>query len=411
MSIIVQKFGGTSVGSVERIKKVAQLVEREQALGNQVVVVVSAMSGDTNKLLDFCEQISTSRQKEILAEYDVVATSGEQVTAGLLAMALIEIGVKARSLLAWQVKIFCDDSYSSARITDIEAKNIEAILAEGGVPVIAGFQGVTKDERFVTLGRGGSDTSAVALAAKLGAKRCDIYTDVDGIYTADPRLVKDAQRIDQICYEEMLELSSLGAKVMHTRSIEMAMKSNVIVRVLSSFAQGNGTIICQENNEMETRLITGVAHSLGEVCITLKNVPDNVDLAEIFGLLSRANVNIDMIIQIKTPQLNSKDISFSISTKDLQYTIDTLNGSGALLKFEDIFSKEKLAKISVVGVAMKYHAGVAAEMFKIIEDLGVKIYAVTTSEIKISVLIDEEECSKVANALHAAFALDDVSNV
>ena len=407
MSIIVQKFGGTSVASVERIKKVAQLVKREQSLGHQVVVVVSAMSGETNKLLDFCEQISTSRDKSVLAEYDVVAASGEQVTSGLLAIALIEAGVKARSLLAWQVKIHCDDIYSSARIADIESGNIEAILAADEVPVIAGFQGITKDDRFVTLGRGGSDTSAVALAAKLGAKRCDIYTDVDGIYTADPRLVKDAQRIEKICYEEMLELSSLGAKVMHTRSIEMAMKSNVIIRVLSSFDEGNGTIICMENDEMEKRLITGVAHSLGEVCITLKDVPDSVDLAEIFGLLSRANINIDMIIQIKTPQLNSKDVSFSINAKDLKYTIETLNAARDALKFKDIFSKEKLAKISVVGVAMKYHAGVAAEMFKIIEDLGVKIYAVTTSEIKISVLIEEVDCAKIANALHGEFALDD----
>jgi aspartate kinase len=409
MSLIVQKFGGTSVGSIERIKNVAKIIQQEKLLGNQVVVVVSAMSGETNKLIDFCEQISIKRDKDILAEYDVVATSGEQVTSGLVAMALRELGVKARSVLAWQAKIICDNNYTAARIVDIETQAIEGILSDDGVPVVAGFQGIDQDNRYVTLGRGGSDTSAVALAAKLEADRCDIYTDVDGIYTADPRLVKNAQRINKISYEEMLELSSLGAKVMHTRSIEMAMKSNVKVRVLSSFEKGGGTIICKESDEMEQRLITGVAHSMGEVCITLKNMPEEVDLALIFGLLSGKNINIDMIIQIKTPQHNSKDVSFSINKKDLLYTLETLESSRQDIKYQDIFSKENLAKVSIVGVAMKYHAGVAAEMFKIIEDLGIKIYAVTTSEIKISVLLDENDCDKVANALHEAFALDEES--
>ena len=409
MNLIVQKFGGTSVGSVERIKNVAKIIQQEKSLGNQVVVVVSAMSGETNKLIDFCEQISTRRDKEILAECDVVATSGEQVTSGLVAMALIELGIKARSMLAWQVKIACDNNYTAARIIDIETRSIEDVLSSDGVPVIAGFQGIDEDNRYVTLGRGGSDTSAVALAAKLGATRCDIYTDVDGIYTADPRLVKEAHRMNKISYEEMLELSSLGAKVMHTRSIEMAMKSDVTVRVLSSFEKGQGTVICKESDEMEKRLITGVAHSMGEVCITLKNMPEDMDLGLIFGLLSKANVNIDMIIQIKTPQFYSKDVSFSISKKDLKFTLQTLESARLDIKYKDIFSKENLAKVSIVGVAMKYHAGVAAEMFKIIEDLGVKIYAVTTSEIKISVLLDEGDCSKVANALHKSFALDEES--
>lgn len=407
MNIIVQKFGGTSVGSIERIKNVAQIIKKEKELGNFPVVVVSAMSGETNRLLDLCEQLSSARDKEVLAEYDAVAASGEQVTAGLVSVALFEAGVKARSMLAWQIKILCDDNFTSSRIMEIETDNIKQILATDGVPIIAGFQGVTKDNRFVTLGRGGSDTSAVALAAKLKASRCDIYTDVDGIYTADPRIVNKARKLEQISYEEMLELSSLGAKVMHTRSIEMAMKSDITVRVLSSFTAGEGTIISKENLNMENRLITGVAHSMGEVCITLKEVPEEVDLASIFSLLSAANINIDMIIQIKTPLLSSKDISFSISKKDLKFTLETLEKAKGNIKFKTIFSKENLAKVSIVGVAMKYHAGVAAEMFKIIEDQGVKIYAVTTSEIKISVLIDEEHCRRIANILHDAFSLAD----
>lgn len=409
MSLIVQKFGGTSVGSIERIKNVAKIIQQEKLRGNQVVVVVSAMSGETNKLIDFCEQISLKREKSVLAEYDVVATSGEQVTAGLVSMALTELDIKSRSILAWQAKITCDNNYTAARIIDIETQNIEKILSEGGVPVVAGFQGIDPDNRYVTLGRGGSDTSAVALAAKLEADRCDIYTDVDGIYTADPRLVQEARRISNISYEEMLELSSLGAKVMHTRSIEMAMKSNVIVRVLSSLEQGEGTLICKENDEMEKRLITGIAHSMGEVCITLKNMPESIELGLIFGLLSKANINIDMIIQIKTPKHNAKDVSFSINKNDLRYTLESLDLARLDIQYQDIFFKEKLAKVSVVGVAMKYHAGVAAEMFKVIEDLGVNIYAVTTSEIKISILVDEEDCSKVANTLHKSFALDEES--
>jgi aspartate kinase len=406
MNIIVQKFGGTSVGNLEKIKNVAQIIKKEIDLGNIVVVVVSAMSGETNKLLELCEGISLKRDDGIKAEYDVVAASGEQVTAGLVAMALLELGIKARSYLGWQAGILCDENYTSSRITDINIDKIQKAIEQKIIPVIAGFQGITKDGRYVTLGRGGSDTSAVAIAARLKALRCDIYTDVDGIYTADPRLVTNAKRLDHISYDEMLELSSLGAKVMHTRSIEMALKKDVTVRVLSSFTQGNGTIISKEIIEMEKRLITGIAHTFDEVCITLKNVSEQIELSKIFGLLSKENINVDMIIQIKTPAIDKKDISFSITKKDLDFAIKILNEHKKFINFEDFFYQSGLAKISVVGVGMKYHSGVAADMFKTIEEMGTNIYAVTTSEIKISVLIKEEECKIVAQKLHSTFSLD-----
>jgi aspartate kinase len=419
MARIVMKFGGTSMAGIERIRSVAQRVKREVDAGNQVAVVVSAMAGETDRLVGFCREASPLYDP---AEYDVVVAAGEQITSGLLAIALQAIGVPARSWLGWQLPIATSDAHSRARIGDIDTVALGASLAAGHVAVIPGFQGVTADGRVTTLGRGGSDTSAVAVAAAMKAERCDIYTDVDGVYTTDPRIVPRARKLTRVTYEEMLELASVGAKVLQTRSVGLAMKEKVRVQVLSSFTGEDapmadtlpGTMIVGEDeigeeSDVERQLITGIAHDKNEAKITLVAVPDRPGaVGSIFAPLAAAGINVDMIVQNVAHATGSApastDVTFTVPAADLPRSLEVLNG--AEIGFEKLVHDTRVAKISVVGVGMRSHAGVAATMFETLGARGINIQAITTSEIKVSVLIEEDYTELAVRVLHTAYGLD-----
>jgi len=409
MALIVTKFGGTSVADVDRLNIVADKVAREVEQGNQVVVVVSAMSGVTNQLVGYCDAMSDSYDTR---EYDSVVSSGEQITAGLMAMALQKRGIEARSWLGWQVAIKTDDTHGKARILDIDTDKLKERLEQGHVAVVPGFQGITEANRISTLGRGGSDTTAVALAAALGADRCDIYTDVDGVYTTDPRIAKDARKINKISFEEMIEMASLGAKVLQTRSVEVAMKHSVNLQVLSSFEDhiGSdlpGTLVVQEDETMEKKPVSGVAYARNEAKITLLRVPDTPGVAaNIFGPLADAGINLDMIVQNVAADGQATDITFTTNKDDLSKAVDALGNLDALNGIE-ILSSSNMAKVSVVGVGMISNHGVASTMFKTLADKGINIYVISTSEIKISVLIEEEYVELAVRALHTAYGLEE----
>jgi aspartate kinase len=396
MARIVQKFGGTSVGSAERILAVARRVKAEVDAGHQVAVVVSAMSGVTNDLVGLTQKISPLHDAR---EYDVVVASGEQVTSGL--------GVSARSWLGWQVPIRTDAVHGRARIEGIDTTELERRLAEGQVPVIAGFQGVGDDNRITTLGRGGSDTSAVALAAALKADRCDIFTDVDGVYTCDPRIVAKARKLDKITHEEMLEMASLGAKVLQTRSVEMAMNHGVRVQVLSSFIDAPGTLVVDESEIMEQAIVSGIAYSRDEAKITLIGVQDRPGMAAaIFGPLADASINVDMIVQNVSEDGKTTGLTFTVTKADLNRAVDLLSGQKDQLGFSRLVPDSNVVKISVIGVAMRSHAGVAQRMFQTLAAKGINIQVISTSEIKISVLIEEAYTELALRALHTAYGLD-----
>jgi aspartate kinase len=417
MARIVMKFGGTSMAGTERIRAVAARVKREVAAGNQVAVVVSAMAGETDRLVGFCREASPLYDPR---EYDVVVSAGEQITSGLLAIALQAAGVPARSWLGWQLPIDTSDAFAKARIGTVGTEALAASMAAGEVAVIPGFQGV-HEGRVTTLGRGGSDTSAVAVAAALGADRCDIYTDVDGVYTTDPRIVPRARKLAKVTYEEMLELASVGAKVLQTRSVGLAMKEGVRVQVLSSFTGEDapmadtlpGTMIVSEEevDDVERQLITGIAHDKNEAKITLTAVPDRPgSVAAIFAPLATANINVDMIIQNiahrSSASPSATDVTFTVPAADLARSIDVLNGAQGAIGFGDLVHDTRVAKVSVVGVGMKSHAGVASTMFQTLGARGINIQAISTSEIKVSVLIDEDETELAVRVLHTAYGLD-----
>jgi aspartate kinase len=403
MARIVQKFGGTSVADVERIKSVARRVKREADAGHEVAVVVSAMAGVTNQLVAWTNSFGGLPDQR---EYDTVVASGEQVTAGLTALALRELGVKARSFLGWQVPIETDDAHGKARIAAIPTAALDAAMAAGEVPVIAGFQGVASGSRVATLGRGGSDTSAVALAAALKAERCDIFTDVDGVYTTDPRIVAKAKKLDKITYEEMLEMASLGAKVLQTRSVELAMNHRVRVQVLSSFTDAPGTMVVNEDEIVEQQVVSGIAYSRDEAKVTLVKVPDRPGVAAaIFGPLAESAINVDMIVQ-NIAEDGTTDLTFTVTKADLARTVKTLEERRKQLNFKELKPDPNVVKISVIGVGMRSHAGVAQMMFQTLAGKGINIQVISTSEIKVSVLVAEEYTELALRALHTAYGLD-----
>lgn len=404
MARIVQKFGGTSVANVERIKAVAQRVKAEVDAGNEVAVILSAMSGETNKLVDFVTSVSKLYDAR---EYDAIVATGEQVTVGLLSLALQDIGIPARSWLGWQIPIHTDGVHGKARIQRIETEEMEKRLGRGEVCVVAGFQGIGPDNRITTLGRGGSDTSAVAIAAALKADRCDIYTDVDGVYTTDPRITPKARKLDKITYEEMLEMASVGAKVLQTRSVELAMKHGVRVQVLSSYSDEPGTLVVDEDEIVEQELVSGIAYSRDEAKITLVAVPDQPGIAaSIFGPLADNGINVDMIVQNISHEDHSTDLTFTLPIADLERAVATLESKREDLQFSDIRADKNVTKLSVIGVGMRSHAGVAQKMFTTLAEKGINIQVISTSEIKVSVLIAEEYTELAVRALHTAYGLD-----
>lgn len=404
MARIVQKFGGTSVADMERIKAVALRVKEEWDAGHELAVVVSAMAGVTNQLVEYTRQASPLHDAR---EYDVVVSAGEQITSGLLAIALQELGIPARSWLGWQLPVHTNSSHGKARIEGIDTDRVIERFAERQVAVVPGFQGLAPDGRVSTLGRGGSDTSAVALAAALNADRCDIYTDVDGVYTSDPRIVTKARRLDRITYEEMLEMASVGAKVLQTRSVELAMKHKVRLQVLSSFTGGPGTLVCDEDEIVEQALVSGIAHSRDEAKITLVKVKDQPGVAaRIFGPLAEASVNVDMIVQNVSETGDATDMTFTVQNSDLDRAVSVLEANRDTLKYQSLVPDRNVAKISVVGVGMRSHAGVAQMMFQALGDKGINIQVISTSEIKVSVLIAEEYTELAMRTLHSAYGLD-----
>jgi aspartate kinase len=404
MARIVMKFGGTSVGDIDRIKNVARRVKAEFEAGNEIAVVVSAMSGVTNQLVAWVTQMAPLYDAR---EYDTVVATGEQVTIGLLSLGLQELGLKARSYCGWQLPVRTDDTHGKARIETIETESLIAGMKAGEIAVVAGFQGVSALGRIATLGRGGSDTSAVALAAALKADRCDIYTDVDGIYTTDPRIVTKAKKLDKITYEEMLELASVGAKVLQTRSVEMAMKHRVRVQVLSSFETTPGTLVCDEDEIVEQALVSGIAYSRDEAKITLIKVADRPGVAaNIFGPLADSAINVDMIVQNVSDDGKYTDLTFTVGKADLDRTVKLLQDNKGQLGFERIAADPNVVKVSVIGVGMRSHAGVALKMFSTLAEKGINIQVISTSEIKVSVLIAEEYTELALRALHTAYGLD-----
>ena len=404
MARIVQKFGGTSVAGIERIRNVARRVAREAEAGAEVAVVVSAMAGETSRLADWATE--TSRMHDA-REYDAVVASGEQVTAGLLALALQDLGVDARSWLGWQVPVRTDGVHGKARILGIETDTLLERLGRGQTPVVAGFQGLGPDNRITTLGRGGSDTSAVALAAALGAERCDIYTDVDGVYTANPRIVAGARKLDRITYEEMLEMASQGAKVLETRSVAMAMRYGVRLRVLSSFADGPGTLVVDEDEIVEQRTVSGIAYSPDEAKITLRAVRDRPGVAgAIFGSLADAAINVDMIVQNVSEDGETTDLTFTVGRADLDRAVAVLDRLEPEIGFAAAIADADVVKVSVVGVGMRSAPGVAKTMFQTLAARGINIQVISTSEIKVSVLIAAEYTELAVRALHDAYGLD-----
>jgi len=404
MARIVMKFGGTSVADLDRIRNVAGRVKREVAAGNEVAVVVSAMSGVTNQLVKWCQELSVLHDAR---EYDTVVATGEQVTIGLLAIALQAIGVDARSWQGWQVPILTDAAHGKARVESIEGAALIARMQAGEVPVVAGFQGLEPvGRRITTLGRGGSDLSAVALAAAVKADRCDIYTDVDGIYTTDPRIVPRARKLARISYEEMLELASVGAKVLQTRSVELAMKQRVRVQVLSSFEDKPGSLVVDEDEIVEQPIVSGIAYSRDDAKVTLRRVPDRPGIAAgVFGTLAKANVNVDMIVQNLGAD-GTTDMTFTVGKADLARAEAELARQQGTIGFDAILADPDVAKISVVGVGMRSHAGVANTMFRTLAEKGINIQVISTSEIKVSVLIGAEYTELAVRALHSAYGLD-----
>ena len=417
---IVMKFGGTSMAGTERIRRVANIVRKQAANGNEVAVVVSAMAGETDRLVNFCREANALYDP---AEYDVVVASGEQVTSGLLALTLQSLGCKARSWLGWQIPVRTIEAHAKARIESIEAPEMVASMEAGEIAVVPGFQGISDDGRVTTLGRGGSDTSAVAVAAAVKADRCDIYTDVDGVYTTDPRIVAKARKLKAVTYEEMLELASVGAKVLQTRSVGLAMKEGVRIQVLSSFVGDDavaadelpGTLIVSdeemdelvEKGLMERQLVTGIAHDKNEAKVILTRVPDKPGaVAHIFEPLAEASINVDMIIQNVGRDKGETDVTFTVPQADLARAQALLEDRRGEIGFNRIITDSKIAKISVVGVGMKSHAGVASTMFRALSDRGINIQAISTSEIKVSVMIDEDETELAVRVLHTAYGLD-----
>ncbi|MBM3618155.1 MAG: aspartate kinase [Alphaproteobacteria bacterium] len=407
MAIIVQKFGGTSVADTARIQNVALRVKREVDAGHQVAVIVSAMSGITDKLVGYVRDVSDLTTPQQWADYDMVVSAGEQVTSGLLALALADIDIPAQSFAGWMLPMHTDNAYGKARIEEIGTESLHHCFSQGKVAVIAGFQGVSQDGRPSTLGRGGSDTSAVAIAAALGADRCDIYTDVDGVYTADPRIVHKARKLARISYEEMLELASQGSKVLQTRSVAMAMNHGVEVQVLSSFNDQPGTLLVDEEELVEKHKVTGIAYSRDEARITLTEVPNIPGVsAAIFGPLADGNINVDMIVQNVTEGGERTDITFTVPRADLPRALSALKAISSSIEYNTIHSDASVAKVSVIGVGMRSHAGVAQTMFKSLADKGINIIVISTSEIKVSVLIEEAYAELAVRTLHTAYGLD-----
>ena len=415
MARLVMKFGGTSVADLDRIGNVARHVAREVQAGHEVAVVVSAMAGETDKLVNLCRSASLLHDAR---EYDTVVSSGEQVSAGLLAIVLQGLGVNARSWLGWQIAVSTDSAHGAARITDIRSATLLQRLAQGQVAIIAGFQGLAPDNRVATLGRGGSDTSAVAVAAAIGAERCDIYTDVDGVYTTDPRIVPQAQRLEKVAFEEMLEMASLGSKVLQVRSVELAMVHGVRTFVRSSFDEpdaphagaGNqpvGTLICDEDEIVEKQLVTGIAYSKDEAKITLRRVEDKPGVAAaIFGPLADAGINVDMIVQNISEDGRATDITFTVTTADFERAMALIDELKSDVAMETASGSSDVAKVSVIGIGMRSHAGVAAQAFQALASRGINIQLITTSEIKISVLIDAAYTELAVRTLHSIYELD-----
>ena len=403
MALIVQKFGGTSVGTVERINHVAELVMKTKNEGHDVVVVVSAMSGETNRLVSLAREVNPDHSAR---ELDVLLATGEQVSIALVAMALEKRGCPARSYTGGQVRILTDNAYNKARIVDIDSAHIRRDLAEGMVVVVAGFQGMDEAGNITTLGRGGSDTTGVALAAALKADECQIYTDVDGVYTTDPRVVPQARRLDRLTYEEMLELASLGAKVLQIRSVEFASKYNVPVRVLSSFDDGRGTLITSEDNKMEQPLISGIAFNRDEAKLTIIGVPDRPGIAyHILGPIADQNIEVDMIVQNVAADATT-DFTFTVHRNDYEKALKALQKIAKEMGAREVAGDNKIVKVSVVGVGMRSHAGIASTMFRALANEGINIRMISTSEIKISVVLDEKYMELAVRALHSAFNLD-----
>ena len=415
--LLVMKFGGTSVADIERIKNSASHVKREVDAGNRVAVVVSAMAGHTNQLVSWTREAGAHCD---LKEYDAVVSSGEQVTAGLMAIVLQSMGIPARSWHGWQIPFLTDDAHSVARIDRIEGDKLLARVNEGEVAVVTGFQGVSETGRITTLGRGGSDTSAVALAAALNADRCDIYTDVDGVYTADPRIVHSAQRLARISYEEMLEMASLGAKVLQTRSVELAMARGVRVQVRSSFdtpelcepaqaglAEQRGTLVCDETEMLEHHIVSGIAYAKDEAKITVLKIEDKPGVAaSIFGPLAEANINVDMIVQNISEDGRATDLTFTVAAAELPRALQVLRERQDSIRFSDVRGDTDVVKVSVIGVGMRSHAGVAAKMFEALAGRGINIQVISTSEIKISVLVGAAHTEAAVKTLHSLFGLD-----
>lgn len=407
MALIVQKFGGTSVADLDKIRHVATRVKSEVDKGNKVVVAVSAMAGVTDQLAAWSREMSPLMTSQSWAEYDSVVASGEQVTSGLLALHLQEVGINARSWAGWQLPLRTDGSHGRARIEAIDTEIMHEALNRGEVIVVAGFQGITADNRIATLGRGGSDTTAVAIAAALGADRCDIYTDVDGIYTTDPRIVKAARKLQKVAYEEILEMASQGAKVLQTRSVEMAMNYGVTVQVLSTFSDEPGTLLVEEKEVLERRRVTGITYSRDDARITLTNVANVPGIsAKIFGPLGEAEINVDMIVQNVTEDGKRTDMTFTVPQADLTKAIEVMDAAQGDIQYDQLHSDSGVSKVSVIGVGMRSHAGVANTMFTTLAEKGVNILVISTSEIKISVLIEEEYTELALRALHSAFGLD-----
>ena len=404
MSLVVQKFGGTSLGDMERIARAADHVKTALGCGHRVVVVVSAMAGETDRLVALAKTAGGDPES---AEHDAIVASGEQVSAGLLALMLREAGIPARSFHGWQVPLITDSSHSRARVLRIEPEALGACMETGGVPVVTGFQGVTDDGRITTLGRGGSDLSAVTLAARLDAERCDIFTDVDGVFTCDPRIVAKAHKLDMITYEEMLELASQGAKVLHARSVAVAMNHHVRLQVLSSFTGAPGTMVVDEGEVVEQQVVSAIAYSKDDAKITMIGLPDRPGVAAaLFGPLSEAGINVDMIVQNISPDGETTDLTFTVAESDLGQALDVLAESNRDLGASDIVPDSSVAKVSVVGVGMRSHAGVAGRMFAALADKGINIQLISTSEIKISVLIAEDYLELALRSLHSAYGLD-----
>jgi len=417
MALLVMKFGGTSVADVDLVKNVARHVKRETDAGNQCAVVVSAMAGHTNQLIDWTREAANLHDAR---EYDSIVASGEQITAGLLAIVLQDMGVSARSWLGWQIPIKTSAQHGAARMLEIPKGEFSERVNSGEVAVVAGFQGISPDNRITTFGRGGSDTTAVALAAMLSADRCDIYTDVDGVYTSDPRVVQKARRLDRISYEEMLEMASLGAKVLQTRSVELAMIQNVRIQVRSSFTKpedcepvrngnwvGPGTLVCDEEEIVEQQVVSGIAYTKDEAKVTLLKVSDKPGVAaSVFGPLADANINVDMIVQNVSDDGKYTDLTFTVISSDLERALKVIEGAKSKIGYSDLQGSLDVVKVSVIGVGMRSHAGVAANMFQALAEKGINIQAITTSEIKISILIDSVYTELAVRTLHSLYGLD-----